>query len=85
MDRAPPAEPSFSRLLAAAFAGLGAVYLCGMVYYYLLSLLYLHNPVGLWPLFLYCFLIFVPGDGAMCLVAALIAKRLLPVLRRASA
>lgn len=76
------AEPSFGRLTAAAFAGLGVIYLCGLVYYYLLSLLYLHNPVGLWPLFLYCFLVFVPGDGAMCLVAALAAKRLLPVLRR---
>ena len=75
------AAPTFSRLLAAAAAGLGIIYLCGMAYYYLLSLLYLHNPIGLWPLFLYFFLIFVPGDGAMCLVAALAAKRLLPALR----
>jgi len=31
---------------------------------------------------LYCFLVFVPGDLAKSLVAALIAKRMIPVLKK---
>ena len=47
------ANPSYPRLLAANFAGLGIVYLCGMVYYYLISNFYLGTPIGLWPLVLF--------------------------------
>lgn len=75
-------RPSLKRLLVANFAGLAVVYLFGMVYFYLCSTFYLHNPVGLWPLFLYCFLVAVPGDAALCVVIALLAKRILPSMGR---
>lgn len=75
-------EPGYGRLLAANFIGLGVVYLCGMVYYYLISNLYLGQPIGLWPLFLYCFLLAVPGDILLCLLGAVLGKRLIPVIRR---
>ena len=68
------------RLLAANFAGLFVVYAFGMVYYYLLSNLYLGTPIGLWPLFLYCFLLAVPGDIALCVAGAVLAKRLIPLI-----
>lgn len=74
-------RPGYKRLLAANFAGLGIVYLFGMVYYYLMSNLYLDNPIGLWPLFLYCFLLTVPGDILLCIVGAVLGKRIIPVLR----
>ena len=72
---------SYKQLLLANFAGLLVVYLCGMAYYAAISAFYLHNPIGLWPLFLYCFLLAVPGDIVLCVVAAVLAKRLIPIFR----
>lgn len=75
-------QPAFSRLLAANFVGLGIVYLFGMFYYYLMSRFYLGSPIGLWPLFFYCFLLAVPGDILLCFVGAMLAKRLIPLIRK---
>ena len=73
-------RPGFRRLLAACFAGLGIVYLFGMGYYYLMSNFYLGTPLGLWPLFLYCFILAVPGDIVLCIISAMLSKRLIPLL-----
>lgn len=75
------AKPGYKRLLAANFIGLGIVYLFGMVYYYLISDLYLGTPIGLWPLFLYCFILAVPGDIVLCILGAVLGKRLIPVIK----
>lgn len=72
----------YKRLLAANFAGLGIVYLFGMAYCYLISNFYLGTPIGIWPLFLYCFILAVPGDIILCFFAAALAKRLIPVIKR---
>lgn len=74
-------NPSYKRLLAANFIGLGIVYLFGMVYYYLMSNFYLRNPIGLWPLFLYCFILAVPGDILLCVLGAFLGKRMIPIMR----
>jgi biotin transport system substrate-specific component len=47
-----------------------------------LSNFYLGNPVGVWTALLYCFLVFIPGDGAMSVVAALVARRMIPLLNK---
>ena len=73
--------PGFGFLLAANFAGLGVVYLVGMAYYYLISDLYLKSPIGLWPLFLYCFILAVPGDILLCVLGAAMGKRLIPLIK----
>lgn len=73
--------PTLPRLLAANFSGLAIVYLCGMVYYYLISLLYLGNPISVRALFLYCFLLTVPGDILLCVLGALLGRRLIPLLQ----
>ena len=75
-------NPGYKRLLAANFIGLAIVYIFGMVYYYLISDLYLGNPIGLWPLFLYCFILAVPGDIALCILGAVLGKRLIPVVEK---
>ena len=75
-------HPGFRRLLAACFAGLGVVYLFGMGYCYLISNFYLGTSLGLWPLFLYCFLLAVPGDIILCIVSAVLGRRLIPALGR---
>ena len=68
------------RLLMGCFAGLAVVYALGMIYYYVISAVYLNEPVGIGALFLYCFVLAVPGDIALCLLSAALAKRLMPVI-----
>lgn len=75
-------DPSYKRLLSANFAGLLIVYILGMIYYYFMSNFYLNDPIGLWPLFLYCFIVTVPGDILLCIFGAVIGKRIIPVLRK---
>lgn len=71
---------SFSRVLTACFAGLGLVYLLGMIWCYVISNFVLGVPLGVWPLFLYCFILAVPGDICLCILTAVLTKRLHPVL-----
>lgn len=75
-------EPTMKKLLAANFAGLMVVYLCGMVYYYIIGNFVINQPIALWPLFLYCFILAVPGDIALCISAAFLGKKLIPLLRK---
>lgn len=73
---------SLKWILAANYTGLVIVYLFGMVYYYVLCNYVINTPIGVWPLFLYCFLLAVPGDIVLCFVAALIARKLMPIIKR---
>lgn len=75
-------KPSYQRLLVANFTGLAIVYLCGMAYYYVICNYIIDTPIALWILFLYCFILAVPGDIALCIFSAVLAKRLLPVLNK---
>lgn len=72
---------SLQRFMVAGVAGLAIVYLCGMAYVYMINNLYLGTPIGLYALFLYCFLLAIPGDIILVIVAALLGKRLLPLVR----
>lgn len=72
---------SFLRLLAANFAGLLVVYLMGIVYFWLIKTFYIGNPIGFKALILYCFVLAVPGDIVLCVVAAILSKKLLPILK----
>lgn len=74
--------PTLAKLLIANFSGLAVVYLCGMVYYYIIGNYVINNPIALWPLFLYCFLLAVPGDIVLCIFAAFLGKKLIPILRK---
>lgn len=75
-------NPGYRRLLAANFIGLGIVYVFGMVYYYFMSNFYLGTPIGLQPLFLYCFILAVPGDIVLCIIGAYLGKRLIPIINK---
>lgn len=75
-------SPSFLRLLAASFAGLVVVYVFGMVYFYLISNFVTGDAITFAKVFIYCFLLVVPGDILLCVVAAVISKRIIPVLRK---
>lgn len=75
-------NPSYKRLLIANFTGLFIVYLFGMIYYYMISNFYLGNPIGLWTLFLYCFILAIPGDILLCIIGAVLGKRLIPLIKK---
>lgn len=66
--------------MGANFAGLLIVYAVGMLYYYILSNYVINTPIGLWPLFLYCFILAVPGDICLCILAGVMVKKVKPVL-----
>jgi len=72
---------SFWKLFSAGVAGLIAVYSIGMIYYYVIANFYIDQPIGIMALFLYCFLLPVPGDLVICIVSAIIAKRIIPSIR----
>lgn len=76
------AEPTYKRLLSATFTGLVIIYGFGMVYFYFVSNLYLGTHIGLKTLFIYCFLLPIPGDVVLCLLSALMGKRLIPFMNR---
>ncbi len=66
--------------LAANLTGLMIVYAFGMIYYYVICNYVINTPIGVWPLFLYCFLLAVPGDIALSILGAVVAKQVRPVI-----
>ncbi|MBR6994855.1 MAG: biotin transporter BioY [Ruminococcus sp.] len=75
---------SMKRLLTGCFLGLAIVYALGMLYYWLISRFWLGDPIGIAPLFLYCFVLAVPGDICLCILASVLGKKLLPVINKQS-
>ena len=73
---------SLWRLFTACLAGLLIIYACGVLYYFLLATFYLGKTVSAYTLLVSLFLIFVPGDAVTCFLGALLARRLLPVIRK---
>ena len=72
---------SYTYLIFVNFVNLFFVYGFGMIYVYIINNFYLNTPIGVWPLFLYCFLLAVPGDIVLCIIAAILGKKLIPNLR----
>ncbi|RDU23364.1 biotin transporter BioY [Anaerosacchariphilus polymeriproducens] len=75
-------NPSMKRILSANFIGLGIVYACGLSYCYVISNFVIHSPIGLSKLFLYCFWLVIPGDIFLCILSALLAYKLIPLLNK---
>lgn len=76
---------TFLTYLTACFAGLFVVYLLGMLYYYIIANYFIGSPIGVWSLFLYCFILAVPGDILICFLCSILSKRLIPLLRKKDA
>lgn len=76
------ARQSFWLFLLAATVGMIAYYICGMVYFYLISNFVINMPVT-WPVvFVNCFLITLLPDFILCILSAFFALQLLPQLKR---
>ena len=75
--------PSFKRLLAANFAGLLVVYALGIAYFYIASNLWIEGgAISFAMVMWYCFVLAVPGDILLCVLAAVLGKRLIPLSQK---
>jgi biotin transport system substrate-specific component len=79
---AQPRKSGFPRYLCACLAGLLTVYAIGMAYYYVICNFVIDTPIAFGPLFLYCFVLAVPGDICLCVLSAALVRRVRPVLDR---
>lgn len=73
-------EKTVPRYMLANFVGLLIVYAVGMIYYYIICNYVIDTPIALGPLFLYCFVLAVPGDICLCILAVALVKRVKPIL-----
>lgn len=76
--------PSFLRLMCAGLAGLLVIYVIGVLYYWAVSALYLGTAISARTLLVYCFLLTLPGDILLCVLASLLCRRLIPILNKRS-
>lgn len=67
--------------LFSAVLGMLVMYLAGMIYFYLISNFVVHIEVTWKIVFFNCFLMTVGGDIVLCVMAAIMAVRLKPMLR----
>lgn len=67
--------------LFSSFCGMIVMYLSGMLYFYFISNFVIHMPVTWKLVFINCFLLTVGGDFVLCVMAAVLARRLKPVAR----
>ncbi|WP_367186333.1 biotin transporter BioY [Oscillibacter sp.] len=75
-------DRSVKRLFVANLAGLLMVYAFGLLYCWCIYTVYIGTGIGLWVLFLHGFLLTFPSDLALCAVAAILGKRLIPLVTK---
>ena len=74
--------PTFRRVSLACLAGMGINYLIGLPYMGLILNLYMGQAMSLWDVVWSGMIMFLPFDGVKIVITALLAKRLIPVLKR---
>ena len=77
-------KPRFSRLVVAALVGEMAYYACGLIYYFIMFNFVLSGTVGIGiaKLFSVWFLSTVIPDTVICMLAAVLAYRLVPIMSK---
>ena len=69
-------------VIAVNFLGLFIVYAAGMIYYYVICNYVIDTPIAIGSLFLYCFVLAVPGDICLCILAAVLTVRVRPMFQK---
>lgn len=72
----------FPGLYAACLAGTAVIYVCGVVYFYLITKFYLNTYPGFMGMMSACVFTTLPIDIVLCIPIAWAAKRLTPAIRR---
>ncbi len=73
---------TFNEYLIAAFSGFLVTYAIGLSYKYMILNVVMETPTPWSLIVLSCFPLDIPGDILLCVVAALLGKKLNPILRR---
>jgi biotin transport system substrate-specific component len=74
--------PGMLRLFLSCLVGELLLYLIGFFYLYFIRNTYLASPTSLWTALYSGAIIYMPTDTFWCLICAILAKRLLPVLKK---
>lgn len=75
-------KPSFFRMLVASFAGLFAYYGVGILYFYFISNYVISMPVAWKVVLVNCCLLTIVPDAVLCVLAALVCRRLKPSFQK---
>ena len=78
VQRAP--RRCFGTYVVAALVNIVVVYVIGMVWFWGVKAFYLNDPIGMWTLFVTCFVPTIGVDIVKALAAAALAARLVPVV-----
>ncbi len=74
-------NPGYLRLLISTLAGLVVVYLFGVTHLCLIKSMYLGENIDLLPFIVYYILPDSLGDIVLCIIGALLSKRLIPLVK----
>ena len=69
------ADVNFKNLLMINLAGMLAVYVIGMAWFYVVSNFIINAPIAFWTMIFYSFVLQVVPDGILCAAAAISAVR----------
>lgn len=72
---------TIKNIFIATTIGLAVVYLFGLPYFYVVSNWIIGSPIGVYSLMVYCFAVFILGDLISCLLASIIGKRMIPLIK----
>lgn len=73
---------SMKTMLIAAFAGAGLDFAIGIPYFYLIMNVYLGKGMGIGAVIYSTFLLFIPADTILMILAAFFSSKLLPLLKK---
>lgn len=76
------AEPKIPRLIIACMVAIIIIYVIGTAYYWMIRTFYTKDGIGFSTLMLYCFLMPLPGDVIMSIVASIMGKRIIPHIKK---
>ena len=63
---------------------MAVTYVIGTAYFAAVKVFYLAGEIELWSLLLGCCLVFLPGDLLSCVLGAVLAKRLRPLIGKSA-
>ena len=76
-------NPSFKRFFLSSIIGIFLIYLVGIIYYVIILGIFTDNAdLNLKTIIVSGFLVFIPLDVVICIIASLISKRLIPYTKK---
>jgi len=77
-------DSSFITMIIACLSGVGCSFLIGVPYFYMIMNLYLKNQMAITTVLYSTFLLFIPADVVLMILAAYIGKKVRPILKKSN-